>query len=257
MDYCIKLDCYSGPLDLLLYLVRRQEVDIVELSISSITGQFLEFLEVIEILDLDLLGEFVVMASTLVEIKSRLVLPQQEEVEQLVEPAGDPRADLVKQLLDYKRFKEASRLLGDQASEWQLRFPRLSDDSPREGNDPRQDRIKEVELWDLVSALSRVLRRNTVAQPTAIIYDDTPIAVYIERIRVRVLEEQRVPFSVFFEGTNQRSKIVGIFLAILELLRHYGFRAEQPEDYAEIWVLPPLHSEDYTLVPDTELPGAP
>src|SRR5207249_12093971 len=99
--------------------------------------------------------------------------------------------------------------------------------------------IKEVELWDLVSALSRVLRKNSDLAPATVVYDETPIAVYIESIRSRVLAEQRVPFSSFFAGTNSRSRIVGIFLALLELLRHYKFRAEQPQEYHEIWILPP------------------
>ena len=240
MDYRVEVDAFSGPLDLLLYLVRRQEVDILNLPIADITARFLEFLEVLQVLDLDLVGDFVVMASSLVEIKSRMALPGPEEPPELVEPDEDPRADLVRQLLEYKRFKDAARLLDEQAAEWQQRYPRLSDDRPRGGNDPSRDLIKEVELWDLVSALSRVLRKNTESGPSTVIYDDTPIGVYAERIKARVLAEKRVTFSSFFAGTNSRSRIIGIFLALLEILRHQGFRAEQPQDYHEIWILPPL-----------------
>jgi segregation and condensation protein A len=240
MDYRVELDAFSGPLDLLLYLVRHQEVDILNLPIAEITARFLEFLEVLRVLDLDLIGDFVVMASSLIEIKSRMALPGPEEPPELVEPDEDPRADLVRQLLEYKRFKDATRLLEEQAAEWQQRYPRLSDDRPRGGNDPARDLIKEVELWDLVSALSRVLRKNTESGPGTVVYDDTPIGVYAERIRLRVLAEQRVAFSSFFMGTNSRSRIIGIFLALLELLRHHRFRAEQPKDYHEIWILPPL-----------------
>jgi segregation and condensation protein A len=249
MDYRVELDAFSGPLDLLLYLVRRQEVDILNLQIAEITARFLEFLEVLQVLDLDLIGDFVVMASSLIEIKSRMALPGPDEPPELVEPEEDPRADLVRQLLEYKRFKDAARLLEEQAAEWQQRYPRLSDDRPRGGNDPSRDLIKEVELWDLVSALSRVLRKNTESAPATILYDDTPIAVYIEQMKARVLAEQRVAFSSFFNGTNSRSRIVGIFLALLELLRHYKFRAEQPQDYHEIWILPPVMP-----VPDVATP---
>lgn len=248
MDYRVELDGFSGPLDLLLYLVRRQELDILDIPIARITAQFLEFLEVLQILDLDLVGDFVVMASALVEIKSRMALPGPEEPPEVVEADEDPRADLVRQLLEYKRFKDASRLLEDHAAEWQQRYPRLSDDRPRGGNDPSQDLIKEVELWDLVSALSRVLRKNTASSPATVVYDDTPISVYMERIRARVLIEGRVAFSSFFAGTNSRSKIVGIFLAILEMLRHYKYRAEQPVDYHEIWILPPQEPVDQSAV---------
>lgn len=240
MDYRVELDGFSGPLDLLLYLVRRQEVNILDLPIARITQEFVDFIDVLTFLDLDLIGDFVVMASSLVEIKSRMVLPGPEEPPELVEADEDPRADLVRQLLEYKRFKDASRLLEDHAAEWQQRYPRLTNDRPRGGSDPSQDLIKEVELWDLVSALSRVLRKNSESSPATVIYDDTPISVYVDRIRTRVLAEQRVTFSSFFVGSNSKSKIVGIFLAILELLRHYKFRAEQPVAYNEIWILPPL-----------------
>ncbi|MBI3863221.1 MAG: segregation/condensation protein A [Planctomycetia bacterium] len=253
MDYRVELDTFSGPLDLLLYLVRRQEVDILDLPVADITARFLEFVEVLQVLDLDLIGDFIVMASSLIEIKSRVALPGPDEAPELVEADEDPRADLVRQLLEYKRFKDATRLLEDQAAEWQQRYPRLSDDRPRAAGDPSRDLIKEVELWDLVSALSRVLRKNTESAPATVLYDETPIAVYIERIKARVLAEQRVTFSSFFAGKNSRSQIVGIFLALLELLRHYKFRAEQPQEFHEIWILPPLPG----AVPDAAPVAAP
>lgn len=239
-DYRVELDGFCGPLDLLLYLVRREEVEILDLPMAVITAQFVEFLEVLQILDLDFIGEFVVVASTLVEIKSRMVLPQDEVTPEIVERDEDPRSELVQQLLEYKRFKEAAQQLEEQAALWQQRFPRMSDDRPRGTGDPSQDLFKEVELWDLVSALSRVLRKNSEAAPTKVIYDDTPIAVYIEQIKQRVAEEGRCSFSSFFAGAYSRSRITGIFLAILELLRHQKYRAEQPIAYREIWILPPL-----------------
>lgn len=241
MEYRVQLDVFTGPLDLLLYLVKRHELDIVNLPIARITGQFMELLEAIEVLDFDMIGEFVVMASTLVEIKSRMVLPRPEEDEpENTEGVEDPRSDLVRQLIEYKKYKDASRLLENHAAEWQEHYPRLSDERPVESGNPSEDRIKEVELWDLVSALSRILRRNPTSNQTAIVYDDTPISTYVQRIHALVLEQGRVTFSSLFEGANTKSKIVGIFLAILELLRHYHLRAEQPIDYGEIWVLPPL-----------------
>jgi segregation and condensation protein A len=130
-------------------------------------------------------------------------------------------------------------VLEAQSAEWQLRYPRLSNDRPRAGNDPSEDLIKEVELWDLVSALTRVLKRHTENAPKAIVYDDTPISTYIEQIKARVLAELRVSFSSLFHENFSRSKITGIFLAILELLRHHHFRAEQPVPFGEIFVIPP------------------
>lgn len=253
MDYRVELDIFSGPLDLLLYLVKRHELEIVDLPIAKITAQFLELLEIIEILDLDLIGDFVVMASTLVEIKSRMVLPQAEEEPVAPSDEEDPRSDLVRQLIEYKKYKDASKLLENQAAEWQERYPRLWDETPQEQSDPAHDRIKEVELWDLVSALSRVLRRSPAQAETSIVYDETPISTYVQRIHARVMVEGRSAFSSFFTGTNSRSKIVGIFLAILELLRHYHFRADQPDEYGEIWVLPPLEPVTAAELPAEEI----
>ena len=241
MDYRVQLDVFSGPLDLMLYLVKRHELDILDLPIARITRQFSDMLEIIEVLDLDMIGDFVVMASTLVEIKSRMVLPRPEEDEpNAPEGEDDPRSDLVRQLIEYKKYKDASRLLEEHAAEWQEHYPRLSDERPSVGVDPSEDRIKEVELWDLVSALSRILRRSPATNQTAIVYDDTPISTYVQRIHALVMEHGHVAFSSLFDGVYSKSKVVGIFLAILELLRHYHLRAEQPEDYGEIWVLPPL-----------------
>ncbi len=254
-DYRVQLDSFSGPMDLLLYLVRRNEVDITRLPIAKITGQFLQFLEVLHLLDLDLIGDFVVLASSLIEIKSRQVLPRaEEETPDELPLAEDPCGELIQQLLEYKRYKDAALALEHHAAEWQERYPRLSDERPTVGKDPSTDSIKEVELWDLVSALSRVIQKKVVEETSSIRYDETPIAVYVDRIGTRVRESGRVPFSEFFEGSNLRSKIVGIFLAILELLRHHGYRAEQPYEYHEIFVLPPL-VEPGVIAPTEQAPA--
>lgn len=241
--YRVELDLFTGPLDLLLFLVRRDEVDIVDLPIARITRQFHEFLDVLQQLDLDLVGDFVVMASTLVEIKSRSVLPSQDEEqeEQLIPGAnGDPRSDLIRQLLEYKQFKEAATALEEQALQWQERYPRLADERPAAGKNPAADRIKEVELWDLVSALGRVLKRDNVDSNSTIRYDETPIQTYVEQIGAHVRATGGVPFTTLFDQQTLRSKIIGMFLAVLELIRHHNFRCEQVADFAEILLLPPL-----------------
>lgn len=243
-QYRVDLNIYSGPLDLLLYLIRRNELDILDLPIASITASFNEFLDVLELIDLDLVGDFIVMASTLTEIKSRMILPRAEE--EIAEVIDDPRSDLIQQLLEYKKFKDAATALEEHAAEWQEHYPRLSDERPKTGKDPSEDLIKEVELWDLVSALARVVKRKEVEEESSITYDDTPISTYVERIGEKVREQGRLAFSDFFEGEKLRSRIIGIFLAILELLRHHQFRAEQPIEYGEIWIMPPLPEEDDT-----------
>ena len=242
MEYRIDIGNYGGPLDLLLYLVRRHELDICTISLSRITSDFRKFMEVLELLDLDLMGEFVVVASTLLEIKSREVLPQPEEAE-AEEQVSESTSDLVGQLLQYKRYKNASRLLDDRASEWLERYPRLSDDRPDLKRDHSIDRIREVELWDLASALARIVRTPEVQRESSIRMDETPMSVFQDRIRQRLLTEEQVAFSSFFEGEKLQSRIVGIFQAILELIRHEHFRATQPTPWGEIWVMAPLPAD--------------
>ncbi|MBA4031089.1 MAG: chromosome segregation protein ScpA [Planctomyces sp.] len=245
-DYRVQLDTFSGPLDLLLYLVRRNEIDLVDLPISQITNQFLAFLQILELIDLDTVGEFVVMASTLIEIKSRLVLPRSDDQSQEAQAAmgEDPRSELVEQLLEYKRYRDAGQALQTHADEWHTRFPRLASEKPKSARDAANDSFKEVELWDLVSALARVMQKKIVVETSSIRYDDTPISVYVERIGSRVRSMGRAAFSEFFEGANERSKIVGIFLAILELLRHHNFHAEQPAPHGEIYLTAPIPVAD-------------
>lgn len=238
-QYRVQLDIFHGPLDLLLYLVRRHELDVMDVSLAVVTGQFLEFLDVLQFLDVNAVGEFIVTAAALLEIKSRTALPQPEEDDSEESPIEEAPGHLVARLLEYKKFKDAAVALEERAAEWLERFPRFSNDRPGKGRDASQDRIKEVELWDLVSALARVLKQKDIERHSRIQYDETPLSVYMERIAARVRREGRTPFSAFFEGTNQRVKIVSLFLAILELLRRHDFRAEQPVEFGEIWILPP------------------
>lgn len=253
--YRVDLDIFKGPLDLLLYLVRRDELDPLNLPLARIVHEFETFIDLLEFLDLEMIGDFVVMASTLAEIKSRVVLPVPEEEEG---PEGeivddDPSSDLIKRLLEYRKYKQAASALEDHAAEWQERYPRLSSDRPRVGNEPAADLIKEVELWDLVSALARVLEKKILEQESKIRDDDTPIHVYVEQVGTLVREKDRVAFTSLFDDANRKSQIVGIFLAILELLRHHSFRAEQDSDFGEIWVMPPLSDasrDDERIVDD-------
>ena len=242
--YRVQLDVYDGPLDLLLYLVRRAEVDVVDLPLAQLTSQFRDFLEVLQVFDLDEIGEFILMASTLAEIKSREVLPRIDEQPAPVEEerpldADNPRSELIRRLLEYKKFKDAAKSLEDRAAQWQERYPRLADDRPAAGKDHAADRIKDVELWDLISALGRVLKRKDVEDETHIRYDETPIHVYVEQIGARIREQPGLKFFTLLEPESQRSKIVGMFLAVLELLRHHGYRAVQSSDFGDIVMYPP------------------
>ncbi len=238
-EYRIETGFFAGPLDLLLYLVRKSEIDVCTVSLAKITTDFVAYIEVLEFLDFDLIGDFVVVASTLLEIKSREVLPTQIQVVNDTTEEDDSGSDLIMRLMEYRRYKEASTLLDLRASEWLERYPRLSSDRPTAKRDRSDDRIRGVELWDLVSALSRIVRMPDIEREVSIRMDETPMAVYQEQIRDRINAEGRVAFSSFFAGEKIQSRIVGVFLAILELIRHEHYRSEQLIDFDEIWILPP------------------
>ena len=235
MVFSVNLDIFRGPLDLLLYLVRKHEVEIVDIPIATITDQFLIHLEVLEQIDVNKVGDFLEMASTLIEIKSRIVLPNSDEEQGELE---DPRKDLVRQLLDYKKFRDAASLLEEQSREWQQKFTRQSVDLPPRVRDYASEPIHEVELWDLVSAFSRILRDTAAQQPSNIVYDDTPIHVYMEQIHGAIKKHGRLKLSDLFLADMHKSKMIGIFLSVLELIRHYGVQCNQDELFGEMWLLP-------------------
>ena len=236
-NFRVDLEVFRGPMDLLLYLVRKHEMDVVDIPIAPITAQFLEYLEVLEQLDVNSVGDFLEMASTLAEIKSRLVLPRGGEVEEELE---DPREDLVRRLLEYKKYKDAASILEERSRAWQQRYPRLANDVGQRERNLADEPIHELELWDLVSAFGRILRDQQAARPSSIVYDDTPIHVYMERIHERLQERGQLALSDLFQTDMHKSTLVGLFLAVLELVRHHGVRAEQNQDFGEIWIMPSL-----------------
>ncbi|MEN6449397.1 MAG: segregation/condensation protein A [Thermoguttaceae bacterium] len=239
IDFRVDLSLFRGPLDLLLYLVRKHEVEITDIPVAAITDQYLEYLAILEQLDVNAVGEFLAVASLLIEIKSQQVLPRCDEVEGAVE---DPRQELVRRLLEYKKFRDAASLLEERSREWQQRYPRLCTDlSPHERH-LDDEPIHEVELWDLVSAFGRIMRETQANRPSSIVYDDTPIRVVMGRIHSRLVEAGRLRFRELFKPTMHKSTLVGIFLAILELVRHHRVRVDQNSLFGEIWILPSLDS---------------
>jgi segregation and condensation protein A len=235
MDFRVQLDIFRGPLDLLLFLVRKDEVNVRELPIAVITDQYLAYLDILAQLDVNEVGDFLELASTLIEIKSQLVLPRGGEE---AEMWHDPRDQLVERLLEYKKYKDAASLLDERSRDWQQHYPRLASDVVSRQAEPSEQPIREVELWDLVSAMGRILRDSQAVSPATIVYDETPIQVYMQRIHGRLTQEHRLAFSDMFETGMHKSAIVGVFLAVLELARHHGVRAEQADLHGEIWLVP-------------------
>lgn len=225
---------FRGPLDLLLHLVKKHEVDITDIPVGLITEQYLLHLEVLEQLDVDAVGDFLDMASHLIELKSRIVLPHGEEE---LEAIDDPRDELVTRLLEYKKYKDAASMLEEQSRAAQQRFARMANDTP-----PRSglasEPIQEVELWDLVSAMGRILRDSAPPPTSSIIYDETPIQTHMQRIHQAIVAHGRAALSDFFSPGLHKSSMIGVFLAILELVRHHSVRTEQSDLHGEIWILP-------------------
>ena len=241
MNFRVDLNTFRGPLDLLLYLVRKHEVEIVDIPIAKITDQFLEHLALLERLDVNSVGDFLAVASTLIEIKSQQVLPRADEVQDEVD---DPRRELVQRLLEYKKYRDAASMLEERSRSWQQHYAREANDLPRRERKPAEEPIHEVELWDLVSAFGRMMRDTESAKPSNIVYDDTPIHVYMAQIHARLLKQGRLEFSDLFDASMHRSTLVGIFLAILELVSHHKVRVEQSDLFGQIWVLPDLENAE-------------
>jgi segregation and condensation protein A len=240
-DYRVELPIFRGPLDLLLYLVKKHEVDILDIPMAKVTQSFLQYLDVLQLIDIELAGDFLVMASTLMEIKSRMLLPQ--EAEETISETGeetkaDPRAELVRQLVAYRRFREASQELEALASKQATHWPRGYIEKPTLPTDPQQQPLQQVELWDLVSAFDRLLRATLSHQQQAITIDDTP-----QHLRMRELLEHLqqaggpLTFEALFARPHTRARLIGQFLALLELIKWQKVRVEQESSFSPIVVL--------------------
>ena len=234
MDFKVDIDVFSGPLDLLLYLVRKHEVDVTEVPVARIAAEFAGHVAVLEQLAIDDIGEFVELASVLLEIKSRALVPRPEEGE---EPVELTREDLVRRLLEYKQYRDAATLLEDRARQWELRFPRLHAEANAAGG-AAEVAYADVHVWDLVGAMSRVLEKRERRRPRQIIHDDTPLETHVARVEALVRERGRVAFAELFDHDMPRSRLVGLFLAVLELVRRGRLRTRQERLFDEIHLEP-------------------
>jgi segregation and condensation protein A len=228
MGFRIELPVYRGPIDLLLFLVRRQEVSLAETALATVVDQYLEYLEFLKELNLADVGDFIEMASILVEMKSLAVLPKvvQEDEEEQIE---DPQHELVERLLQYKEIRDAASILDEMGNRWQQRYERMSDDLPSRRIDPGDQPIVDLEIWDLVSAFGRIMREAAGPPPAEVIYDETPIHVYMQRIHTRLGDAERISLAELLDGGIHKSSLIGWFLATLELTRHHGAAVEQDE----------------------------
>ena len=228
-DYRVDLDIFAGPLDLLLYLVRKEEVDIYDIPIAKITDQYIRYIELLKSLDIDLAGDFLVMAATLMQIKSAMLLPTAEPDQVQDGDLADPRMELVRQLLEYKRFKDAANLLNAAADEQQERYPRPDTivEMLKPNAEPELD-LEQVSIWDLLEAFDVVCKAIGTVGDISHIQDDTPIDLYQIEILHRLQTEGPMTFERIFESKTGRVVMIGLFLALLELIREKLIWAEQP-----------------------------
>jgi len=230
-DYKVALDVYHGPLDLMLFLIQREEVDIYDIPISLITKEYIQYVEMLEILDPEIVGEFLILAATLMEIKSRLLLPTPPP-EEVDEELIDPRLELVHQLLEYKKYKEAARSLEDSALEQALKHARSPVLPPRDTDEVELDNL---EIWDLFDAFNSILEQTGKGKAVHHVpVDDTPIALHADDV-IDVLQRANgtYEFSRIFSGRT-RPEMIGLFLALLELIRQKRIIVKQATNTSDI-----------------------
>ena len=238
MSYEIKLDVFEGPLDLLLYLIRKNEIDIYNIPIALITEQYLSYLEIMRSLNLDLAGEYLVLASTLIHIKSKLLLPPAEgEGEE--EEGEDPRAELVQQLLEYQAFKEAALSLGERPLLERDVFTRgAASEEEQSTAEEADDALIEVDIFELVTAFRRIIAGLDRKEDLEIDTEKMSLADRINEIMERLSEEGQITFSDLLGDRADRRRIIYTFLAILELMKLRMVRAYQSGPFGAIRLFP-------------------
>jgi segregation and condensation protein A len=244
LPYQVRIENFEGPLDLLLHLIKKNEINIYDIPIAMIAQQYLEYIDAMKELNLTVAGEFLVMAATLLHIKSKMLLPADETVED-EEDGPDPREELVRRLLEYKQYKDAARQLDGQERMWREIFSREPSpplETEAESDDPM---LENVSLFDLVDALQGILNRNPGRKLLEIIPDNLTVRERMNVILETLEGKESVSFSALFEESCHRLVIIVTFLALLELIRLRVARVFQADTFGPILV-----SRTFSLVPD-------
>lgn len=230
-DYKVKLEIFEGPLDLLLYLIKKDEIDIYDIPIERITRQYLEYLDAFKILDLDVAGDFVVMAANLIYIKSRSLLPKDQQPPEDTAEEDDPRWELVRQLIEYKMFKDAAAQLQRRELEREGLFARAAETPGFAAERP----LAEVSIFDLIDAFHTALKRLKKPEDLREIFEENfTVSDKIDLIMKMTASGVALRFSELFAAAASRTEVVVTFLALLELVRLKQVRARQNEHFGEI-----------------------
>jgi len=229
----VRLPIFEGPLDLLLYLIKKDEVDVYDIPIERITKEYLEYLQVLKMMNLDLAGEFIVMAATLMYIKSRTLLPADMQPPEPDAEESDPRWDLIRQLVEYKKFKEAAFQLQQLEISRERVFPRQS--PPQVSEMPLSKPVEEVGVFDLITAFQKVLERINKTEDLKEIFEDKhTVGDKIQMLTTLFSSRERVLFFDLFREAGSRTEVVVTFLALLEMVRLKRLKVVQSEMFGEI-----------------------
>jgi segregation and condensation protein A len=254
-EYKVKFEVFEGPLDLLLYLIKKEEVDIYEVNLTKLATSFIEYIETMRLLDLEVAGEFLVMAATLMYIKSRELLPVDQQIQVEGEDEGDdPRWELIRQLVEYKKFKDAAAQLAALEARQEDVFPRapVKPEFETEANPGN-----EASIFDLLNAVNIVLQRFTQRPEQRDIFEDKwSVSEKIEQLMRKISEQPRLKFSDLFAGANNRLEVVVTFLALLELIRLKQLAAVQSEAFGEIEICRAVPVEPVKEAPVEPAPAA-
>jgi segregation and condensation protein A len=242
LPYQVRIENFEGPLDLLLHLIKKSEINIYDIPIHLIAQQYLTYIEAMEDLNLTIAGEFLVMAATLLQIKSKMLLPVDETVVD-EEDGPDPREELVRRLLEYKKFKEAARQLDEHERWWREIYSRAQ--SPAVELESDETLLENVSLFDLVDALQGILDRNPGKKFMEILPDNLTVRERMNAILEMLEGQESVNFVELFEPACHRLVVIVTFLALLELMRLRTARVFQPDHFGPILV-----SRAFSLVPD-------
>lgn len=231
-DYKVKLDVFEGPLDLLLHLIKEDELNIYDIPIARITKQYFEYIELMDELNLEIAGEFLVMASTLTYIKSRMLLPRGSDAAE-EDDLLDPQKELIRRLIEYKKYKEAAGTLRE-------REQNMSDSHARsfisEWDQDDADYLKEVSVFKLLESFRTILGRVAAGNVYEITLEDISVTEKMNVIMERLSRMPRLHFEDLFEDTRSRMELIGTFLALLELMKQRMVRVFQETEYGAIWV---------------------
>jgi segregation and condensation protein A len=241
-DWNVKLPVFEGPLDLLLYLIKKEEIDIYQIPLERITNQYLEIIRLMQMLDLEIAGEFLVMAATLLYIKSRMLLPKdQQMIEPLDEEDDDPRWELIRQLVEYKKFKDAAVQLAVRGEEQEALYQGGFD--VRSVPLPPGAKTFETSIFDLITAFQKVLSRvKPASEFDTILEDRFTVSDKIISIQQMIETGHRILFRDLFPEEATRTEIVVTFLALLELIRLRQVLAQQDEAFGEIQLVKSLET---------------